>query len=288
MISYLQGNILNTPAITIVNTVNTVGVMGKGIALALKNRYSDMFDQYQEACKAKELKVGKLMYYQSIDHDILLFPTKAHWRYPSRMKWIEDGLTAFCKEYESYGVSSIAFPMLGCGNGGLKWEEVKPLMEKYLSELPLQILIYTGTGPLLAGTDKPIKNYQEWLQSVALSFEIEDVLQRFSDYFMMPYEFHYQNELYQMFYLPGEIRLSSSVHNLSLNVPEDKFSELWASWKQTGLITKVNSEYKPFLHMLKTMGYLEPIHIESESGLIEGYQMLLMYDRAAKRQKGIK
>lgn len=278
MIVYMQGNILNTPAITIVNTVNTVGVMGKGIALSLKNRYSDMYEEYQEACVNKQFHVGQLMYYKSVDHDVLLFPTKAHWRYPSRMKWIEDGLKTFCRDYGAYGISSIAFPMLGCGNGGLNWVEVKPLMEHYLNDLPIQVFVYTGMGPNPVWSDKPIKDYTGWLQSIALDFNINAVLQRFGDYLMLPYEFQYHGEKCQMLYSPGEIRISSDSQTLTIH--EDEFVKLWDSWLAKGYVEIEDQETKLLPIMLMSMGYMEPIYIEKEDGVVPGFQLLLMCDRA--------
>lgn len=280
MIVYLKGNILNTPAITIVNTVNTVGVMGKGIALAIKNRYSALYEIYQKACQSKEFHIGQLMYYRAVDHDILLFPTKAHWKYPSRLKWIEDGLKAFCNDYKSYGITSIAFPMLGCGNGGLNWEEVRPLMEYYLSELPIQIFIYTGPGPNSVWLDKPIKDYGEWLHSIAMDFDENALLQRFSEYFMLPYEFYVQGKKTNMLYSPGEIRIYSD--DTTILVAEDEFKKDWNKWKMDGLAACENDEKQLLYVMLCAMGYMERVYIVKEEEQKSGYQMLLMCDRAFK------
>ncbi len=87
MISYLTTNLFDSPAQTLVNTVNTVGVMGKGIALAFKQRYPEMYRQYRELCQAGELEVGKLFVYQAGDKIIVNFPTKKHWRSPSRIEY---------------------------------------------------------------------------------------------------------------------------------------------------------------------------------------------------------
>ena len=141
MISYIEGNLFDSPAQVIVNTVNTVGVMGKGIALEFKKRYPQMFEKYKRACENHSLTIGKLMLISEYDHLILLFPTKEHWKYPSKLSYIEKGLKKFCDSYVQQGITSIAFPKLGCGNGELNWDEVRPLMEKYLSNLPIDIYI---------------------------------------------------------------------------------------------------------------------------------------------------
>lgn len=142
MIEYIVGDIFTSPAQVIVNAVNTVGVMGKGIALEYKNRYPRMFEIYKEACEKRKFQIGKLMLIDEQDHQILLFPTKESWRLPSKIEYIEKGLKTFAEKYTQNNITSIAFPKLGCGNGGLSWGIVKPMMEKYLKELPIDIYIY--------------------------------------------------------------------------------------------------------------------------------------------------
>lgn len=129
MIEYVEGDIFNSPAQVIVNTVNTVGVMGKGLALSFKKRYPEMFASYRSACEKRQLKTGKLMLWYAPDHWILLFPTKENWRNPSKLEYIENGLIKFVNTYAEKNITSIAFPKLGCGNGELNWDDVRPLME---------------------------------------------------------------------------------------------------------------------------------------------------------------
>ena len=142
MLTYLRGDLLSSPAQVQVNTVNTVGVMGKGIALQFKNKYPQMFAAYQKACEKQQLDIGRLYLWKSPEKWVLMFPTKRHWRNPSKIEYVESGLKEFVDSYERLGVDSIAFPRLGCGNGGLEWSVVKPIMEKYLSPLPINIYIY--------------------------------------------------------------------------------------------------------------------------------------------------
>lgn len=142
MIHYVSGNIFDSPTQTLVNPVNTVGVMGKGLALEFRRRYPNMFDEYKKQCRDGWLYVGDLMLWRAKDHFVLNFPTKKHWKEPSSLIYIEAGLLSFANKYESYGISSIAFPKLGCGNGGLDWKAVKPVMERYLQELPIDAYIY--------------------------------------------------------------------------------------------------------------------------------------------------
>ena len=142
MLTYHRTSILTSQAQTVVNTVNTVGVMGKGLAAAFKKKYPGMFKAYQEHCKEKRLDIGLLWLWKAPDQWILNFPTKKHWRNPSKLEYIEAGLEKFVAQYEQRGIREIAFPRLGCGNGGLRWEDVRPLMERYLSQLPIPIFIH--------------------------------------------------------------------------------------------------------------------------------------------------
>lgn len=142
MITYYEGTVFNAPVKTFVNTVNCAGVMGAGIALEFKLRYPEMFYDYVEKCKNKKMKVGVPRIYEySEDIWIMNFPTKGHWRFPSKIQWIEEGLKYFAENYKKRDIESIAFPKLGTNNGGLNWEEVKILMEKYLTDLDINIYI---------------------------------------------------------------------------------------------------------------------------------------------------
>lgn len=140
----ISGNIFNSKAQTIVNTVNCVGVMGKGIALVYKLRYPDMYKQYKDYCDKGLLKPGTLWLYSNniSSSKILNFPTKSHWKYPSKVEWIEMGLKKFVDTYEAKGITSIAFPLLGTHNGGLPIDLIASLMEKYLSGCNIPIEIY--------------------------------------------------------------------------------------------------------------------------------------------------
>lgn len=142
MITYVIGNLFESPAQTLVNTVNTTGAMGKGVALQFKRFYPDMFREYQQLCERGEIAIGRLFLYRTPHKLILNFPTKDDWRKPSRLEYIEMGLKTFVDTYEQAGIYSVAFPPLGCGNGELRYAEVRPLMERYLGSLPIPIFLY--------------------------------------------------------------------------------------------------------------------------------------------------
>ena len=141
------GDIFDSECSTIVNTVNCVGVMGKGIALEFKKKYPEMYLDYVKKCNAGLVKTGEPYIYENDDGlKILNFPTKDHWRSPSRLSFVVEGLEWFVKNYEKYQIDSIAFPPLGCGNGGLTWDVVGPIMYQKLSGLPISIEIFAPFG----------------------------------------------------------------------------------------------------------------------------------------------
>ncbi len=157
MIVYMKGNIFEAPAQVITNAVNCVGVMGGGIALQFKERYPDMFRDYAARCVEKTVKPGEPYLFENGSVQVLNFPTKNDWRVDSKLEDIETGLKYLSENYGEMGIYSLALPALGCGLGGLDWNDVKPLVEKYLGDLPdLDVLVYEplgeiGTKPRRAG-----------------------------------------------------------------------------------------------------------------------------------------
>jgi O-acetyl-ADP-ribose deacetylase (regulator of RNase III) len=139
MMRFLQGNLLDAPTEALVNTVNTVGVMGKGIALMFKEAFPDNFRIYEEAAKRKQVKIGHMFVTENRTLEgprwLINFPTKKHWRQPSRLEWIVEGLQDLRRVVKEKGIRSIALPPLGCGNGGLDWSDVRPEIERALGEL---------------------------------------------------------------------------------------------------------------------------------------------------------
>lgn len=139
MIVERQIDIFTSRCQTITNTVNIFGVMGKGLALKFKRRYPDLFQAYVIACEDRIFDKEGLFVYQSKDYKILCFPTKRHWKYPSRLEWIREGLELLSIHYQWYGITSISLPPLGCSNGGLNFNDVKPLVYEYFENHPLEV-----------------------------------------------------------------------------------------------------------------------------------------------------
>lgn len=151
MISYTKGNILESEAEALVNTVNTQGVMGKGIALQFRNAFPYNFKVYKDVCKEGELAPGKLLIVRDRDliggeKWIINFPTKTSWKKPSEYEYIEKGLDELVKQLPDLNISSIALPPLGSGNGGLDWNRVKQIINEKLSGVPQQVIVYEPTA----------------------------------------------------------------------------------------------------------------------------------------------
>lgn len=139
MIRYVQGNLLEAPAEALVNTVNTEGVMGKGIALQFKERFPPTYEAYRAASKRGEVVVGRMFVTRTGElmgpKWIINFPTKKYWRQPSKLEYIIDGAHDLATVIRENGIRSVAVPPLGCGNGGLDWAMVKPVIESALGGL---------------------------------------------------------------------------------------------------------------------------------------------------------
>lgn len=156
MIRFTQGNLFDAKAQTLVNTVNCVGVMGKGLAKEFRDRWPEMCRHYQVACRRGELRSGKPFLYRDLGIQILCFPTKDNWKGPSKYEFIEAGLQAIREHYREWEITSLALPALGCGLGGLEWDKVKALMEKILGDLPIEIEVYEP-GPADLKVGRPEK-----------------------------------------------------------------------------------------------------------------------------------
>jgi len=154
MIRYTQGNLLEAPTEALVNTVNEVGVMGKGIALMFREAFPANMAAYAAACKSGEVRVGRMFVTEEHDlfgHRVIVnFPTKKHWRHPSKLAWVQEGLEDLRRVIEERQIRSVAIPPLGCGNGRLSWDDVRECIEHKLGDLEgVEVLVFS-----------PISEYQ--------------------------------------------------------------------------------------------------------------------------------
>ncbi len=147
MFKALIGDLFESQAQALANTVNCVGVMGKGVALEFKRRFPAMFDDYSSRCDRKQVRLGEPYLYRDTSGRLIVnFPTKGHWRSSSRLGDIERGLDYLAQHLAEWSISSIALPPLGCGNGGLEWSEVGPLIYRKLCDLPVAVEVYAPFG----------------------------------------------------------------------------------------------------------------------------------------------
>lgn len=150
MLEHTTGNLLDAQAEALVNTVNTVGVMGKGIALQFKQALPENYEAYRKACQQKEVQPGHMFVFDTgklHPRYIINFPTKHHWKGKAKIEDIESGLVDLIATVKRLGIKSIAVPPLGCGNGGLHWEQVQPLIEAAFAEVPdVRVLLYAPDG----------------------------------------------------------------------------------------------------------------------------------------------
>jgi O-acetyl-ADP-ribose deacetylase (regulator of RNase III)/uncharacterized protein YwgA len=143
MFKVLIGDLFDSQAQALVNTVNCVGVMGKGVAAAFKQHFPAMFEDYRQRCEQHVVRLGEPYLYRDASGVLIVnFPTKDHWRSPSRLSDIERGLDHFVAHAAEWGIRSVALPPLGCGNGGLEWSEVGPLIHRKLHALPMDVEVY--------------------------------------------------------------------------------------------------------------------------------------------------
>jgi O-acetyl-ADP-ribose deacetylase (regulator of RNase III) len=151
MMTFRRGNLIEAPVEALVNTVNTVGVMGKGIALMFKEAFPENYRAYEEACKRKELRIGHMFVTENValcgPRWLINFPTKKHWRQPSKLEWIIEGIKDLRRVIEEKEIHSVALPPLGCGNGDLDWSDVRTEIERGLGSLEsVEIVVFEPTA----------------------------------------------------------------------------------------------------------------------------------------------
>lgn len=147
MLHYINKTVFNSKCEALVNTINCLGVMGAGLALEFALRYPEVEKQYIIDCEQKKVKTGEVLTYKTKDILVVNFPTKYHWKYPSKIEWIKSGLEYMETHYKEWNVKSIAIPPLGCSNGGLNFDkQVRPLIEQILCNVDLDVYICLDPG----------------------------------------------------------------------------------------------------------------------------------------------
>ncbi len=272
MLMYRRTSLFDSSAQTLVNTVNCVGVMGKGLAKEFRSRDQAMFAAYRKVCDKRLLSPGKLWLWKNATYWTLNFPTKVHWRNPSKLEWIEAGLRKFVQSYEEMGIREISFPRLGCGNGDLDWNDVRPLMERYLGPLPIQIYIHDFTKDI---------GIPEHLEQVARVLRAEQPAEYTFDAFVASLhravdltgselvELDTHKPIEATIVADGDLRIASE--GTSWTFAEE---DLWGVWVglQKGLLTKEKAGWsttgggKPLLSMLCLTPHIRPVEIQRTDG----------------------
>ncbi len=279
MITYVVGDLFQSPARVLVNTVNTVGIMGKGIAKDFKKIYPEMFEKYQVLCEKKQFDIGQLWLYKTDHKWILNFPTKKHWRHPSKVEYIEAGLKKIIASYEEKGITSISFPMLGCGNGELDWEsQVRPLMESYLNKIPIDIYVHLYRKDPFEVEQRNIDEIKKWLRSEPESLAFVEVLEDIQELFMRQHAFSTLDgkiEFNAEYVNNPEKGLLIRNQNTEKFIYEEEMVDLWQFIRGLGFIIKENmpnelGEYLFYLvAILSKLPYLKPVLITSDYGCIK-------------------
>ena len=270
MIKYVKGDLFKSPAKILVNAVNTVGVMGKGVALEFKKQYPEMFYLYKKLCEDKQLDVGKLFLWRKEKKWVLLFPTKKHWRNPSKIEYIESGLKKLVENWDRLGADSIAFPRLGCGNGGLDWNEVRPIMEKYLKNVPLQIYIYVDNYADPEPEHLQVSEIEKWLSGIndvegyeKFKLQLKDLLESDNSILL-------GDGVQAKIKDDGELQLNCKGEQQEIN--DEKLCSFWNYIRDVGIVSEneIPSEYEPFsdvlLTAMKKLKYVQSV-IVSEDGI---------------------
>ena len=272
MITYVKLDLFQSPAHVIVNTVNTVGVMGKGIAKTFKEVYPEMFKEYQKLCEKKLLAVGKLWIYKTSNKWVLNFPTKKHWRSPSKIEYIEAGLKKFVQYYEEKGIDSIAFPPLGCGNGGLNWEhEVKPLMEKYLKDLPIDIYIHLPPTELknVKKEHLNIKEIKSWLLSQPNTLSFYEVWEDISNVIIRENSIVANKQRYTLNMLERDEHsfIQFVIGEQIEEIAKEQLNDVWDYLRSMGVCTRKSipsqlaSKSNFVFNLLNKLPYIEPLEV---------------------------
>jgi O-acetyl-ADP-ribose deacetylase (regulator of RNase III) len=284
MITYIAGNLFTSPAQVLVNTVNTQGVMGKGLALQFKQTYPDMFKDYQSLCESGKIDIGVLWIYKTPHKWVLNFPTKKYWRNPSRVEFIETGLKKFSERFSELGIYSVAFPALGCGNGELDWgNTVKPLMEKYLNKIPADVFVHPPLNVNELPEHRNKKEIEKWLKSEpsTLSFsevwkDLRELLSKKSSFSTLKTLSDFQAKILE----DDNEKLIEDSNNSSLiieakngtrKIEYEQLLELWQQFRRHGYLRRgivssaIEKELSYLIPIFSELEYVEKIEL-SETG----------------------
>ena len=271
MILYVQGDLFQSPAQVLVNTVNTVGVMGKGVALQFKRHFPEMYAKYRELCEKGDFSVGSLWLHKTPNKWVLNFPTKRHWRQPSRIEYVESGLKKFVETYSTMGIHSIAFPSLGCGNGQLDFRsQVQPLMEKYLQPLPIEVFVYPEKDNAFV-EHVHSKEMRGWLRTEPQSLpfsevweDIKSILDENNEYKTVA-----KNNSFSAYVSHDPLGIRVVVAERQYILPYDKLLSLWQQLRTYGFSMRhiapgIDRQVSYVLSIFAELEYVTPVYLADD------------------------
>lgn len=294
MITYVVGDIFYSPARTLVNPVNTVGVMGAGLAYDFKRFYPDMFEHYQQLCQDDRFDIGQLLLHRTDHKWVLNFPTKKHYRAQSKTEHIEAGLQKFVSVYAELGITSVSFPALGTGKGELDWEsQVRPIMESYLDPLPISVYVHRVDVPNPYERDnRSVRSIRKWLQSTPEEVTFKKFFQHITRLLKENSLFHTvdaEKKSYRILVSKRKNRRTST-SNLIIRpndypqpifVAESSLMDLWAYILRAGYVLPQNfpgglSPHAEYIFgLLSALSYVRPVLLSPVSGeFITGLQYI--------------
>ncbi|MEP7076422.1 MAG: macro domain-containing protein [Acidobacteriota bacterium] len=260
MITYIGSSLFGSPAQVLVNTVNTEGVMGKGLALQFRKIFPEMFTEYQALCEKGKIDIGKLWIYKSPHKWVMNFPTKRSWRQPSRIDYIDIGLRKFVDEFGDLKIHSIAFPALGCGNGELDWAEVKPLMESYLRVVPADIFIH----PPMPSEDLPEhrsqKEIAKWLRSEPRTLAFSEVWSDLKRVLAKRSQFYTSSKTFSARINDVERALEVETESRVYRIEYDDLQEVWSRFRAHGYLRRgivTNAVQKVLYYIIPVLAELD-------------------------------
>ena len=272
MITYMSGDLFRSPAKVLVNTVNTVGVMGKGIAHEFKRIYPEMFEAYRNHCEQGDLQIGQLFLYKTPYKWILNFPTKKHWRSPSKERYIDAGLRKLRDRCAALGITSIAFPELGCGNGELDFEtQVRPLMERYLSRLSVPAFIYVRGVKTDPPEHRDVRRIKQWLRSEPSALPFDEVWQDLLSVLNERQEFGTlsKGSRYEVTATADPATLTITSGGRTTRIRPNDLLAFWQQLRDFGLthgnIAPDHRSMSYLLPVFATLPYVEPVIVSSSS-----------------------
>ena len=265
MLRYVDSPLFESPARVLVNAVNTVGVMGKGVALEFRKRFPEMYRLYKDHCKAGRLKTGRLWLYRTSGRWVLNFPTKAHWRFPSKTEYIRLGLEKLAATFQDRGIDSISFPLLGCGNGRLDFAtQVRPLMEQNLRSLPIPVYIH-----LRQESPRFVAEHEELdlFSSPGPPGSFDDVwghLLRLKEENLSLHTFTTESP-FRLAHVTGDNLVFDRIHGSRVHIPVEDVRSLWHRLNNTGTVLsreapgRIGREYSLVFPLLAQLPYVSRV-----------------------------